>query len=206
MTQELNLDNLYNIQDDLSIETKRTTYVAPGIHENIELKNVEYNKTENSEYLAFSFENKDEDKLSHTEYKSRQVNLENNTPEQNLHATKQKIENQLKRIGQIVTTFVSVDKYLEAIKGKQSFEAVCNAIIALLGDSYKGKKVRVKVVYDRNYKYTCLPDYNSYQFIESMLISNEESKIRELSIDRFKRPNNTPDRENNTKSIEDLIG
>lgn len=147
-----------------------------------------YDKTKNdTEYLAFYFQNKDGDKLSHTEYKTTPYQREGNTPDQNLAATKNKISNQIKRIGQIVTTYVSVDKYQEAVKGKASFEEVCKAILGILEGQYKDKKVRVKVVYDNNERFTCLPNYHKFAFIESMLIPKAESKIRPLPIDKFKR-------------------
>ena len=196
-----NLDQLYNITNDLEIDIKKTAYIGTGIHENIELKNIEYNQTEESEYLAFSFEDEKGNRLSHTEYKPRMVNKPENTPEQNLSATKQRINNQLKRVGQIITTYIATDKYQAAIKNKQSFKEVATAIVSVLGDTYKGKKVRIKVVYDWQEKYTCLPNYSSFRFIESMSIPKEDSTIQILSIDTVERKNK-PDVENNKDNNE----
>ena len=174
---------LYNVTADLQKKDTKNLYMLPGIHENSELTSVEYQKNESgSEFIAFYFENPYKEKLSHTEWKVfPRKNIDTlNEKEKTLYA--RLINEQIARINKIVTTFISEEKFrgVEA----NSFEEFCKKTIQTLGDSYKGVKVRIKVVYDKR-NFTALPSYTNYEWIEPMSVSKEESKIKILAKDKL---------------------
>lgn len=162
---------MYKVDKNVNSESRATNFLDVGIHEDVELVGVEYKVSPegNNEFIVFHFE-KDGKKLSHTEWKPRDVDPEK---------LENKQANQIKRIKHIVTKFISEDVFVfEAA----DFKGFCNSTITLLGANYVGKKVRLKVVYSFN-NYTSLPNY--VPFIETMGVSKEKSKLEILSIDKM---------------------
>lgn len=164
---------IYNMTKDLQSEASESGFMDVGIHENVELVKVEYNETSTNEFLAFYFVNPAGETLSHTEWKPRV------SDPQKLEAA---VINQMKRIKQIVTKFVPAEEF--EFKAS-SFKEFANNVIKILGNRYVGKKVRIKVVYSG--RFTSLPSYTKFQFIESMDVPKEKSKIKILSIDKLSR-------------------
>ena len=168
----------YNVTKDLGNDNTSRNFMDVGIHENCELTRVEYNKTEKgNEFLAFYFVNPEGEELSHTEWKPRSESAD-------------RVENQIQRIKQLIcgyrgdkTIYISRDSF---VFKADDFEEFAKTTINLLGDSYKGKKVRVKVVYSDT-GYTSLPQYWKFRFIESMDVLKENSKIKMMSIDKVTR-------------------
>ena len=162
---------MYKVDKNVKSEARATNFLDVGIHEDVELVGVEYKVSPegNNEFIVFHFE-KDGKKLSHTEWKPRDVDpdkLEN------------KQANQIKRIKHIVTKYISEDVFVfEAA----DFKGFCDSTITLLGTSYVGKQVRLKVVYSFN-NYTSLPNY--VPFIEKMDTPVEKTKLEILSIDKM---------------------
>lgn len=187
--------NLYKVDKNTLTATDNSSYIEAGIHEDIVMVDVKYSQTVNgNEFLAFYFENKHGDKLSHTEWPVKLSKpLESMSKEE-----KEKIlgivESQKSRIKQIVEVFFT-DEELEKKPYEidpRTFEEFAKMTIAFLGNAYKDKLVRVKVVYD--YKgYTSLPNRSRFTFIEPMTISKEESKIRILTGDVLERPKKDTD-------------
>jgi hypothetical protein len=173
---------LYNVTEDLQKKNVSNRYMDVGINENVELTSVEYKPTEKTEFIAFYFDNEDKAKLSHTEWKIRQsVPLAQMEPDAAaLHL--RLVNEQIRRINAIVTTFISEEAFRK-VKG-DTFEEFCKATIAALGDSYKGVKVRIKVVYDKR-NFTSLPKYTNYTWIERMTVPKEESEIKIFTSDRL---------------------
>lgn len=163
---------MYNVTKDINSESTSTNFLDVGIHEDVELTGVEYKESaEGNKFMVFHLE-KDGKKLDHTEWEPRDVDatkLEN------------KRLNQMKRVKHIVTKFISEDAY---VFKASDFKSFCEETIRLLGESYKGKKVRAKVIYAFN-NYTSLPNY--VPFMESMSIPKEQSKLSILSIDKMTR-------------------
>jgi hypothetical protein len=169
----------YRVTKDLESEGRSDSFMDVGIHENVELTKVEYGKTDNgNEFLAFYFVNPANETLSHTEWKPRAKDAEK---------LESAVINQMKRVKQIVTKFVPQERFEF---NASSFKEFADNVIRILGNDYKGKKVRIKVVYSG--KYTSLPNYSKFQFIESMDVPKEKSKIKMLSIDKVTRED-TPD-------------
>ena len=66
---------------------------------------------------------------------------------------------QAARIKHIMSKFIPEDKCI--ISGVNTFEAFSNAVVAALGNTYLGKKLRLKLVY--NYKdYATFPKYANF--------------------------------------------
>jgi len=162
---------MYNVNKNIDSESSATNFLDVGIHEDVELKGVEYkiSPKEGNEFMVFHFE-KDGKTLSHTEWKPKDVDPEK---------LENKTNNQIKRVKHIVTKFISEDSYVFVATDFKSF---CTNTIKLLGNAYVGKKVRIKVVYSFN-NFTSLPNY--VPFIEKMEIPKTSSKLEILSIDKM---------------------
>jgi len=176
---------LYSVTADIQKKDVSNRYMGAGIHENCELTSIEYKRTDkDSELIAFYFENELKEKLSHTEWRV-QAKKDLNTmteAEQNLHI--RLVTNQIKRLNSIATIFISEEAFRK-VKGV-TFEEFCKNVIAAIGDSYKGVKVRIKVIYDKR-NFTALPSYTNYEWIEPMTISKENSKIKILAKDKMEK-------------------
>jgi hypothetical protein len=174
---------LYSITPDVQKKDVSNRYMGPGIHENCELTLIEYKKTDKgSEFIAFYFENELKEKLSHTEWRvmPRRDLATMNEKDSSIYFSL--VTSQITRINAIATTFISEEKFRE-VKGV-TFEDFCNNAILVIGNSYKGVKVRLKVVYDKR-NFTALPSYTNYDWIEPMTIPKEQSKIKILGKDKL---------------------
>lgn len=197
---------------DLKGNFDATPYLGPGIHENCELSNVEYGVSEKgNEFLAFYFKNTSGSQVSKTEWPVREPDLskaENEEDRKNMQSAYESIvTNQMARIKHICVDSGIVDNDAFTFEA-DTFKDFAQAVVKLLGDNYKGKKIRIKVVYDRN-NFTSLPSYTRYVWIEPMSISSEDSKMRILGIDKMQRtqPDTEQDNpnpfDNSTKSGSD---
>ena len=180
---------MYKVDTTIDSEAGGTNFLDVGIHENAELTNVEYKVSkEGNEFMVFSF-TKDDKVLSHTEWKPRDEDPEK---------LENKRKNQIKRVKHIVTKYITEDKY---VFNATDFKSFCENTISLLGDSYKGKKVRLKVIYAYN-NYTSLPNY--VPFIESMDIDAMKTRLLMQSIDKLTK--DRPDAEAvSSNPLEDLV-
>lgn len=162
---------MYNVNKNINSEGTSVNFLDVGIHENVELMSVEYkiSPEKENEFMVFTFE-KDGKAVTHTEWKPK---------DQDPEKLENKTANQIKRVKHIVTKFVPEEVYEF---NATSFKDFCEKTISILGDKYKGKKVRVKVIYNYS-NYTALPNY--VPFIESMDVPKEESKLDILSIDKM---------------------
>jgi len=166
----------YNVTADLPYESINDSFMDVGIHENVEMVNIRYEKTSTNEFLAFEFKGEDGSKLSHTEWKPKQAETTEKMAEREL--------NQMSRIKKIALNFVSKEAF---VFKAHDFESFAKKVIEVIGNSYVGVKLRVKVVYSG--KYTGLPTYWKFEFIERMdRVPKEKSKIKILSIDKMERP------------------
>ena len=163
----------YSITPATKSEETSRNFIDVGIHENVELLNVRFDKSPSgNKFIVFEFD-KDGKALSHTEWEPK-----DNDPE----VLKNKIENQMKRLKHIATKYMPADSVnLDA----DSFDELATKYIAILGNKFKGVKVRVKVVYS-NSGFTTLPKY--IPFIENMNDTpKEKSRLEIISIDKMTR-------------------
>ena len=152
-------------------------YMEAGIHENCNLTSIRVEKSPNgNNFIAFEFVNEHGYTVTHTEWEPK-----GDDPLK----VEQKAAKLIERIKQIVTKFVPEDAFVFEAK---SFEDFCKKTKFLLEKyNFNTKKVRIKVIYNDK-GFTTLPAYAKFQFIESMDIAKEASKIRILSIDTMVRP------------------
>lgn len=183
---------LYSVNKDTNADQtldSSSVFLEAGIHENAELKSVEFKTLDSgTKFIAFYFEDTNGYKMSHTEYEPKQ------TPGSTDEQYHDKVANQISRIKQIVTKFIPDEEFIIEV---DTFDAFGKRVISLLGERYVGKKIRIKVVYSDK-GYTTLPRYWKFQFIESMDIPQDKSKIRILSIDNISRPK--PNKEETVKN------
>lgn len=175
---------MYNTIDiinnqNTTASTGTATYIPAGIHDNLELTEIRNEISVNGNpFVEFTFVNDKGDLFKHTEFEARKTS--NDTEE--TFAEKQ--GKQAARILQILEAYIT-DK--ESLKfSAADFKSFIKLAITILGDKYKGVKVRCKLVYNDK-GYTTFPRYSKFTFIENMDV--EKSNIRPLSIDVFVRPN-----------------
>lgn len=184
------LKDFYKINSETKPASDLPTYVEAGIHENIELKEVKKGVSKNGNpFLAFYFENEKGDKLSYTEWPlSFRKEVKDMNEEEQIKAVK-RVGYQMSRLKQLVDPF-KPNCVLEA----ENFDKLTDGIISFLGDSFKGKKVKIKAVYDDK-GYVTLDSNPNNTFIAAMNDETAKAKIRPLPGDRFERPAK-PDSEN----------
>jgi len=184
----INIDfNEINIGQSESVEK----FLDGGIHENLVMENVKYDISTpgGNKFLCFYFKDEENRKTSHTEYEPKPAERLPEGYEGTLEDLfKTKVKNLISRVGQILIDGGYVTREQMQIPTPWNFEAFAKHVVAILtANGYQSKKVRAKFVYNRK-GYTTLPQYSKYQFIESMSISKEDSKIQPLKIDVLERP------------------
>lgn len=180
----------YNIASALNVEKADKNFIEAGIHENIKLEGVRAEKSQNgNNFIEFKFSNDFGGTFTHTEFEPSA------RPTDTAEQIADKNNNQLSRILQLMLVFISREELLAGVAQLDSFESLSQWVKALLDRANKGQKMRIKVVYnDRGF--TTLPKYARYTFIESMEVPVENTKIKSLQIDIFKRPEVVADKEN----------
>jgi hypothetical protein len=174
----------YTATIELPSEDTAAGFMDVGIHENVEMTKVEYgvSPNNNNEFLAFYFINSAGERGSHTEWVPKSKDGKDSEDQ-----TKKEM-NQMSRVKQIVKTFVPAEKF---VFSADNFKEFAEKTISILGDSYKGVKIRVKFVYSG--KYTSLPKPWKPRFIERMDNNDYygkpmgKSSIKILSIDPMTR-------------------
>ena len=167
---------MYDLTINIDSEQNSLTYIEPGIQENLALGKpddsypIVYEETKNgNEFIAFHFLNKEGQRFVHTEW----------VPKADDSAVlDKKSKNLSKRILHIAKKFV--DESLLKFK-VETFEDLAKKVIGIIGDNYKGKLFRCKIVYNNN-NYTTFPNY--VPFMESMDIPAEKSKLRMSNDDK----------------------
>jgi hypothetical protein len=143
--------------------------MSPGIHDNCELKHkdgetypIVYGESpKGKKFAAFHFINDKNETLIHTEWEPFDENEEK---------LANKTNNQIKRFKHIITKYVPKEKF-EGFTAN-GFEDFVNKTIKILGKTYVGVKVRLKVTLN-NANFTSLPNY--IPFIELMSVPKADS-------------------------------
>ena len=171
----------YGIDKTIQSESGFKT-IEVGIQENCELTKVTYGpssekKDGSAKGLAFHFKQEGGATFRHLEFP-----IDNDREKKNAEDYYEKLvkdgkapdqikplfvqtyikrvyNDQAARIKHIMSKFIPEDQCL--ISGVSTFEAFCNAVVAALGTSYRGKTLRLKLVY--NYKdYATFPKYANF--------------------------------------------
>ena len=126
---------MYQIDKKIQSEGTSTKVFKLGISEGAEMTNVSVETASNgNSFLKFSFTDSEGANLSHLEWPIDTAN----------EGWEKKMTSQMKRVKHIMTKFLAEDK---VTINAQDFDGFCNQVIALLGNSYVGKKLRMKTVY-----------------------------------------------------------
>lgn len=191
------MSGLYDINTTV-IKTK--TYLEPGIHENLEMTEVKYETTENSEFLAFYFKDADGNKhVSHTEWPKKTSTSIDKMNDEEKALFIGLINRQKKLVHQIVSAILEKEVPLTG----NSFKEFALNTVKVLKGNFEGKKVRAKIVYDYR-GYTSLANNPDFRFIEPMSVLKEKSEISILDNDRMTRDNiKGNERKNNVINIID---
>lgn len=176
---------MYNVTLDIPEVDNGAKFMDAGIHDNVELTNVEYRKSPNSEFIAFYFKNESDEIGSHTEWIQDSANA---TPEQ----LEEKKLNQMSRIKQIARCFMTKEEF---VFSANDFEDFATKAAALINAKKANVKLRVKFVYQKQTsKYTSLPNYWKFRFIERMdnngfygEKAKETPSVKPISFDIFKK-------------------
>ena len=168
---------MYDLTINIETEQSGLSYITPGIHENLRLAKpddsypIVYEKSKsNSEFIAFHFLNKEGQTFVHTEW----------IPSSDDSTILEKKQgNLVKRLLHIGKKLVDVSLFKQ-IK-TNSFELLAKSYINIIGDSYKNKLFRGKIVYN-NKNYTTFPNY--VPFLESMSIPKEDSNLKMSGDDK----------------------
>lgn len=162
---------MYDLTLNIETEQSGLTYIEPGIHDNLKLAKLDgthpivYEKTERSEFISFNFLNEENKPFIHTEWIPK-----SDDPE----VLAKKNANLVKRLMHIGKKFVN-ESELKKIGKPDTFEVLAKSYIKVIGDSYKDKLLRCKIIYN-NKNYTTFPNY--VPFVESMTISKEKSNLK----------------------------
>jgi len=199
-------DNIYKITKDTLNSQEGINYLLPGIHEDCELVEIVYDKTnKGNEFIAFYVENDKGQRVSLTEWPTklpRPVEAMSNDEKQLYFGERGIIPMQLSRFKQIIEVFKPIEEDTQIGNGS-TFKDLAEGIIAYLKDSYKGVKIRVKVVFD-NKGYTTLAAKYNRRFIEPMTVAKEDTKLIFFGDDKIERPKR--DIEQNDGLPSDLSG
>jgi len=162
--------SMYQINQKVKSEGSSTKVFPLGISENAEMTNVSMETASNgNSFLKFSFTAPDGSALSHLEWP---IDVNN-------EGWEKKAQSQMKRVKHIMTKFLTEDK---AVVNAQDFEGFCQQVIALLGNTYVGKKLRVKTVYSYN-NYVSIPKY--VPFLEDMSV--DKTKLNITNFDKMEK-------------------
>jgi hypothetical protein len=168
---------MYDLTLNIETEQSTSTFILPGIHENLRLAKpdgsapITFEKSKNgNNFIAFNLLNPEGLTFVHTEYEPSDDDAEK---------LKKKQANLTKRLLHIGKKLVD-ESALKQIK-TESFEQLAKSYINIIGDSYKGKLFRGKIIYN-NKNYTTFPNY--VPFLESMSVPTEASKLKMATDDK----------------------
>jgi hypothetical protein len=162
---------IYNVTDKIESEVRSNNFMGPGIHDNCELKHKDADKlpiqygesAKGNKFAAFHFINDKNEILIHTEWEPSDLDDEK---------LANKTNNQIKRFKHIITKYVPKEQF-EGFTAN-NFEEFVKKSIQILGNKYKGVKIRVKVTLN-NANYTSLPNYTP--FVELMSVPKADSVL-----------------------------
>jgi hypothetical protein len=168
---------MYDLTINIETEQSGLSFVPTGIQENLRLAKpdgtypITYEKSKgNSEFIAFNFLNEEGQTFVHTEWlpKSDDPSI-----------LSKKEANLVKRLLHIGRKLVDANAFKQ-IK-TESFELLAKSYINIIGNNYKGKLFRGKIVYN-NKNFTTFPNY--VPFLELMSVPKEESNLKMSNDDK----------------------
>ena len=165
--------SMYQINQTVQSEGMSTKIFPLGLTENVEMTDVAMDvATNGNSYLKYVFTSEDGSIVSHFEWPI----------DQNSEGWEKRLQSQMKRVKHILTKFLpEEDVEITA----DSFENFGKQVIAKLGNSYVGKKLRVKTVYSYN-NYISVPKYVPFmEVIDDVDMS--KSRLNVTSFDKMEK-------------------
>ena len=156
---------MYKIDTSTQVqEAALKTTIPVGINDNCELINVgRYEASNGSDYLAFTFRDDHGNELKHMEWDIDPNRVTPKPGESIDECVTRRVNQMLVRIKHIATKFVPEHQFV--VQGND-FAELCDSVVTILGpNTYRGKLVRLKVIYSYN-DYCSLPNF--CPFIEDM--------------------------------------
>tara|TARA_R100000664_G_C2736549_1_gene125877 strand:- start:358 stop:921 length:564 start_codon:yes stop_codon:yes gene_type:complete len=161
---------MYQINQTLKSEGTSTSVFPLGISEDVEMTGVSIDTASNGNaFLKFEFTSSEGSKLNHFEWPIDTAN----------EGWEKKLQSQMKRVKHIMTKFMDEEKI---VINADSFDNFAKTVITLLGNTYLGKKLRVKTVYSYN-NYVSIPKY--VPFVETM--DTDPTKLNITSFDKMEK-------------------
>tara|TARA_R110000787_G_scaffold153516_3_gene267407 strand:- start:4007 stop:4588 length:582 start_codon:yes stop_codon:yes gene_type:complete len=162
---------MYQIDKKIQSEGTSTKIFKLGISEENEMTNVSVETASNgNSFLKFSFTDSDGANLSHLEWPIDTAN----------EGWEKKMTSQMKRVKHIMTKYLAEDK---VTINAQDFDGFCNQVIALLGNSYVGKKLRMKTVYSYN-NYVSVPKYVPFMELLDQ-VASDKTRLNITNFDKM---------------------
>ena len=162
--------SMYQINQTVQSEGMSTKIFPLGLTENVEMTDVAMDvATNGNSYLKYVFTAEDGSMVSHFEWPI----------DQNSEGWEKRLQSQMKRVKHILTKFLAEE---DVEITADSFETFGKQIIAKLGNSYVGKKLRVKTIYSYN-NYVSIPKY--VPFMEHMDV--EKSRLTITDFDKMEK-------------------
>ena len=162
--------SMYQIDQKIQSEGSSTKIFSLGITENVEMTNVSIETAANgNSYLKFAFLGPEGSMISNVEFAIDTA----------IEGWEKKMQSQAKRVKHIMTKFLDEDQINITAN---NFEEFCKQVIAKLGNSYIGKKLRTKTIYSYN-RYISFPKY--VPFLEDMNV--EKSRLTITDFDKMEK-------------------
>lgn len=164
-------------KDLVEVTSEGLKYITAGIHENVALKSAKTDISVNGNvFVEVRFE-KDGQEAVHTEWEPSKKS-EEGTMEFEARCTRQ--------VKKLVKILENVGYDYEEVE-LNTFKEFADWYCVQVEKANKENLLRLKLVYtDKGY--VDIPKYSKFTWIESMNISKDDSKMSQLSFDRFIKP------------------
>jgi hypothetical protein len=172
--------NIFTINNSTINPSNTKTYVQGGIQDNLKLVEVKFQTVESTgnQFLAFKWENQQGNPLNYTFWQPKPSKpIEAMSAEEKRVFLEFKVGYPMGILRQLIEVYKGKIDWDKENLSTNTFKEFADKIVALLGDSYKDKLVRIKVVYD-NKGFTTLPKDPKFPFIESMDVPKEDTSIQ----------------------------
>lgn len=171
------LTNAWGITEDTVSEESSSKFMLPGINEGTFVTKIEFVADPSNSYLLIEMENKDGKTVNRRYF---QPKIDGNIVK-DAKDLKKSVDTVVKIIANLARKFKGENYVCEGT----DFTSLCRNVIAAIGDSYKGKVLRTKVLLNKK-NYPVLPAYAPI-WEDPTVVTAEHSKLSINDIDKVKR-------------------
>lgn len=180
MSEEL---NMWGITGDTVSEESSSKFMAPGINEGTFVTKIEFVIDPSNPYLLIEMENT-EGKTVNRRYFQPKI-------DGNIVKDAKDLKKAAEKIVKVIANLARKFKGETYVCTGTDFASLCRNVIADIGDSYKGKVLRTKVLLNKQ-NYPVLPAYAPI-WEDSSVISPEHTKLEINDIDKVKKSEQNAD-------------